>query len=133
MVRAKLMAKHSLLVGTSRENVGWTPYYFIQILLFQLNLHSFINEYIEYLVCWLWSLVFDFRRWCMRWWKYFRQSRMKADRFWSEIGIFQFLLDLLQFRFSMFWGTKPVPFGTRAIKIRTRSIPVGSSSMRRWS
>ena len=69
----------------------------------------------------------------MRWWKYFRQSRMKADRFWSEIGISQFLLDLLQFRFPMLWGTEPVPFGTRAIQIWTRSIPVSLPKMRKWN
>ena len=51
---------------------------------------------------------------------------------WSEIGISQFLLDLFQFRFSMLWGTEPVPFGTRAIQIWTRSIPVSLPKMRKW-
>ena len=93
----------------------------------------YIRDSILNLLCWLWSLVFDFRRWRMRWWKYFRQSRMKADRFLSEIGISQFLLDLLQFRFPMLWGTEPVPFGTRAIQIWTRSIPVSLPEMRKWN
>ena len=96
-------------------------------LLFKYFFHS------DSKLCWLWSLVFDFRRWSMRWWKYFRQSRMKADRFWSEIGISQFFLDLLQFRFPMLWGTEPVPFGTRAIQIWTRSIPVSLPEMRKWN
>ena len=51
---------------------------------------------------------------------------------WSEIGISQFLLDLFQFRFSMLWRTEPVPFGTRAIQIWTRSIPVSLLKMRKW-
>ena len=33
---------NSLLVWTSREYVGWTPFLFILILLFQLDLNSFI-------------------------------------------------------------------------------------------
>ena len=103
----------------------------------EMNTSSFINfinhKFAIVILCWLWSLVFDFRRWRMRWWKYFRQSRMKADRFWSEIGISQFLLDLLQFRFPMLWGTEPIPFGTRAIQIWTRSIPVSLPEMRKWN
>ena len=51
---------------------------------------------------------------------------------WSEIGISQFPLDLLQFRFPMLWGTELVPFGTRAIQIWTRSIPVSLPKMRKW-
>ena len=56
---------------------------------------------------------------------------MKADRFWSEIGISQFLLDLFQFCFSMLWGTGVVHFGTRGIQIWTGSIPVSLSEMRK--
>ena len=57
---------------------------------------------------------------------------MKADRFWSEIGISQFFLDLFQFRFSMLWRTEPVPFGTGAIQIWTGSILVSLTEMRKW-
>ena len=34
---------NSLLVWTSREYVGWTPFLFILILLFQLHLNSFTS------------------------------------------------------------------------------------------
>ena len=34
--------RHSLLVGTSRENVRWTPYFAYKIILFQLDWNSFI-------------------------------------------------------------------------------------------
>ena len=69
----------------------------------------------------------------MRWWKYNFRRWQKADRFWSEIGISQFLLDLFQFRFSMLWGTEPIPFGNVAIKIWTGSIPVSLTEMRKWN
>ena len=38
------LSKHSLLVGTSKENGSWTPYYHFNILLFQLDWNSFINK-----------------------------------------------------------------------------------------
>ena len=34
---------HSLLVGTSREIVGWTPSFYFKYLLFQLDWNSFIR------------------------------------------------------------------------------------------
>ena len=39
------LSKHSLLVGTSSKNGSWTPYYHFYILLFQLDLNSFIKYY----------------------------------------------------------------------------------------
>ena len=96
-LHTKLMAKHSLLVGTSKENVGWTPYYFIQILLFQLDIHSFIIHFIMdfyvlllvlnylMLIFWSWSLHSDFRCWsalfCIQLIKQISFAWWEKDRF----------------------------------------------------
>ena len=39
---SRAVTRNPLLVWTSREIVGWTPFLFILILLFQLDLNSFM-------------------------------------------------------------------------------------------
>ena len=53
----------SLLVGTSRENVGWTPFYSKYFILFQLDWNSCMQKY-KYLrqtskqfLIYKWSLI----------------------------------------------------------------------------
>ena len=50
----RAVAKNPLLVWTSREIVGWTPFLFILILLFQLDLNSFkkmLYPYFSNILC----------------------------------------------------------------------------------
>ena len=78
------------------------------------------------------SLVPATWNWILRWWKHKQWRWMEIDRFWCEIGISQFVLDLSQLHFSWLWRTGVVVFGTRLYWIWTGSIPVEIHNLRWW-
>ena len=71
-----------------------------------IKLSKIFIQHVLYVGYWAWFLLHGTEAS----WKHFKQWWMKADRFWSDIGISQFLLDLSQFHFSRLWRTGDVPF-----------------------